>query len=109
MDIAESLKAFLASGGEWERKNTSVPGVAIIKLPMTRNRVASLGIEINPLGKNGIPMKKRGLLILRAEEVLAFREIFGSEKLLTLIQAIESVIPERSRAEKTAKGDVIEL
>lgn len=109
MDIAESLKTFLASGGDWERKNTSVPGISIIRLPKTRNRPASLGIEINPLGKTGTPMKKRGLLILSAEEVLAFRELFGNEKLHALIQAIETVIPERTRAEKIPKGDVIEL
>ena len=59
MELSESLKEFIKDGQDWERRNTSVKGVAIIRRPHDKNRAASLAIDINPVGENGLPMKKK--------------------------------------------------
>ena len=38
MELVESLKEFIEDGQDWERKNTSVNGVSIIRLPPYKNR-----------------------------------------------------------------------
>ncbi len=45
MELTQTLKAFIEEGQDWERKNTSVKGVSIIRLPATKNRAASLAID----------------------------------------------------------------
>ena len=66
MELTETLRTFIEEGQDWERKHTSVKGVSIIRLPATKNRPASLAIDINPLGQNGLPMKKKGIMIINA-------------------------------------------
>lgn len=108
MELAESLKEFIKDGQDWERKNTSVKGVAIIRLPQNKNRAASLAIDINPIGENGLPMKKKGIMIMNAAELQAFRETFRSEKLDNLINVLEEVSG-RKPAGKPVKADVVQL
>jgi hypothetical protein len=108
MEVVDNLRTFLDTGEDWERKNTSLQGVSIIKLPATRSRAASLAIEINPPDENGRPMKKKGIMLMSREEMLAFRTIFGSDKLDVLLNAVEKVIPEKKTARK-GSGDVIEI
>jgi hypothetical protein len=58
MELTQTLKAFIEEGQDWERKNTSVKGVSIIRLPATKNRAASLAIDINPRSELLSRMKK---------------------------------------------------
>jgi len=109
MELAATLKAFIEEGQDWERKHTSVKGVSIIRLPATKNRPASLAIDINPVGDNGLPMKKKGIMIMNAAEVAAFRAAFNNEKIDGLISALEEVLPERKGAGKPAKPDVLQI
>ena len=109
MELTETLKTFIEEGQDWERKQTSVKGVSIIRLPATKNRAASLAIDINPVGENGLPMKKKGIMIMNAAELLAFRSAFSNEKVDGLIKALEDVLPERKSAGKTAKTDVLQI
>jgi len=109
MELTETLKTFIEEGQDWERKQTSVKGVAIIRLPATKNRPASLAIDINPVGENGLPMKKKGIMIMNAAELKAFRATFSNEKVDGLIKALEDVLPDRKAAGKSAKADVLEL
>lgn len=109
MELTETLKAFIDEGQDWERKQTSVKGVSIIRLPATKNRAASLAIDINPIGENGLPMKKKGIMIMNAAELMAFRAAFSNEKVDGLIKALEDVLPERKSAGKTAKADVLQI
>ncbi|HUU74888.1 MAG TPA: hypothetical protein VMW63_02235 [Methanoregulaceae archaeon] len=97
MDLTQNLKAFLENGEDWERKGTSLGGVSILKLPGTKTRQASLAIEINPLNEKGVPMKKKGIIIMGSNELRAFREIFNNEKTDTLISAVEEIIPGRKK------------
>lgn len=108
MKISENLRSFLEGAEDWERKQTSLPGVSIIRLPSTKTRPASLAIEINPLDQNGRPMKKKGIMIMNREEVKAFSEIFASEKLIALIDAMETVMPEK-KLQKKGQAEVLEI
>jgi len=109
MELTQTLKAFIEEGQDWERKNTSVKGVSIIRLPATKNRAASLAIDINPIGENGLPMKKKGVMIMNAAELAAFRAAFTNEKVDGLISALEEVLPERKTAGKSSKMDVLQI
>lgn len=69
MELTETLRKFIEEGGDWERKQTTVAGVSIIRLPAMKNRPASLAIDINPVGENGLPMKKKGIMVMNATEL----------------------------------------
>lgn len=109
MELAATLKAFIEEGQDWERKHTSVRGVSIIRLPATKNRPASLAIDINPIGANGLPMKKKGVMIMNAAEIAAFRAAFNNEKIDSLVAALEEVLPERRTSGKPVKPDVLQI
>jgi len=108
MELTETLRTFLENGEDWERKMTSIRGVTILKLPQTKSRSASLAIEINPLTEKGTPMKKKGILIMGAADMHAFREIFNSEKVEVLISSIESITPAR-KGVKGEKEDILQV
>ena len=109
MELADTLKTFIEEGHDWERKHTSVKGVSIIRLPATKNRAASLAIDINPIGENGLPMKKKGIMIMNAAELGAFRAAFTNEKIDGLMAALEEVLPDRKVAAKQAKADIVQI
>ena len=108
MELTESLKEFIEEGSDWERKNTSVKGVSIIKLPKYKNRAASLAIDINPIGENGLPMKKKGIMIMNAAELHAFRETLKNEKLDNLVKVLEDVTGHKP-AGQPVKADVVQI
>jgi len=109
MELAATLKTFIEEGQDWERKHTSVKGVSIIRLPATKNRAPSLAIDFNPIGDNGLPMKKKGIMIMNGAELAAFRATFNNEKVDSLIAALEEVLPERKSSGKQAKPDVLQI
>ena len=109
MELTETLRAFIEEGQDWERKPTTVKGVSIIRLPSTRNRAASLAIDFNPIGDTGLPMKKKGVMIMNANELAAFRHIFTNEKVDSLLKALEEVLPDRKVAAKSAKSDIVQI
>ncbi len=109
MELAATLRTFIEEGGDWERKQTSVKGVSIIRLPATKNRPPSLAIDINPIGDTGLPMKKKGIMIMNAAEIAAFRAALNNEKIDGLIAALEEVLPERRSSAKPAKPDVLQI
>ena len=109
MDITEQLRTFIEEGQDWERKATSVKGVNLIRLPKTKNRPASLAIDINPVNDHGVPMKKKGIMIMNAAELAAFRATFNNDKIDTLIKALEEVLPERKSAAPQAKSDILQI
>ena len=108
MEITENLRVFLDTGEDWERKNTSLPGVSIIRLPATRSRPASLAIEVNPVDENGRPMKKKGVMVMSRGEMLAFQQVFGNGKLERLLGAVEAVLPEKKGVKKNS-GEILEI
>ncbi|MCQ8894374.1 MAG: hypothetical protein NQU46_07070 [Methanolinea sp.] len=108
MELSEVLRGFLETGEDWERKNTSLKGVSIIKLPGTKTRPPSLAIEVNPVNEKGGPMKKKGIMIMNGKELAAFREIFSNPKVDSLIRTIEDVAPMK-KDQKSGGGDILEI
>lgn len=109
MELAATLRTFIEEGQDWERKHTSVKGVSIIRLPATKYRPPSLAIDINPIGENGLPMKKKGVMIMNSAEMAAFRATINNEKVDGLVAALEEVFPERKSSGKQAKPDVLQI
>jgi hypothetical protein len=54
-------------------------------------------------------MKKKGIMVMNATELAAFRAVFNSDKMDGLIVALEEVLPERKTSAKSKKTDVVQL
>ncbi|NVM35112.1 MAG: hypothetical protein HWN81_05920 [Candidatus Lokiarchaeota archaeon] len=93
-DIQEQLKKHLDDAEPWEKMETPVPGVFVVKVPATKTRPALLFLEVNPLKNDGNPMKRKGLFIRNKEMYLAFKEALEEDNIFTILQNIETVNPE---------------
>jgi hypothetical protein len=62
-------------------------------------------VEINPLGPDGTPSKRRGLILRRVDELKQFREIMLAERLEKVLEAVEKVNPRT----QTAGGEEFEV
>jgi hypothetical protein len=69
--VDNGLTDFLNEGKDWERKQTNVPGVFLLKLPRFRSRPACIAIEIDALsrGGGGGGNRRSGLIIRTKEEM----------------------------------------
>ena len=106
--LIQSLRRFLENGKEWERKPTSAPGIFIMKLPGYRKGSSKLAVEINPVDAYGNPTKKRGVLIRTSAELENYRKIITSDKLDSLLEALEQVNPQTQKRGEGGK-EIIEL
>ena len=93
-DIQGQLKDHLENAKEWEKMETPVPGVFVVKVPATKSRPALLFLEINPLKDDGKPMKKKGLFVGSKEMLIKFSEALQDDKVFQLIGELESINPE---------------
>ncbi len=108
--LTESLKVFLESGSDWERKPTSLQGVFIVKLPPYGRSPTRLVVEINPVDASGSPMRRRGFILHNSGELKEFRDLLVDDKvgeLLTGIDAVNSQTPEKPKPEQGK--EVIEI
>ncbi len=104
----ERLANFLRTGKDWERLKTSIPGVFVLKLPSYRRSPSRLAVELNPVGEDGRPKKRRGLVLRSSRELEEFKEIFQYEKLMKLLGMIEHVNP-RVEEDRGEGEEIIEL
>ena len=93
-DIKAQLKEHLQNGKDWEKMETPVDGVYVVKVPATKTRPSLLFLEINPLRDDGKPMKKRGLFVGDREMLIRFSETLSDDKVYQLIGELEQVNPE---------------
>jgi hypothetical protein len=106
MTLEDTLRKILETGKDWQRVRVKdAPGVFVVKAPASKNRPAFLMVEINPLGPDGTPSKRRGLILRRVDELKQFREIMSAERLEKVLEAVEKVNP-RTQA---AGGEEFEL
>jgi hypothetical protein len=106
MTLEDTLRKILETGKDWQRVPVKdVPGVFVVKAPAYRNRPASLMVVINPLGPDGTPSKRRGLILRRVDELKQFREIMSAERLEKVLEAVEKVNPRT----QTAGGEEFEV
>ena len=93
-DIEAQLKAHLKSGADWEKMETPVPGVNVVKVPATKTRPALLFLEVNPLKEDGKPMKRKGLFVGSKEMLIKFGEALNDDKVFQLIGELEKINPQ---------------
>jgi hypothetical protein len=86
-----SLRDLLKHGRKFERLRTEEPGVFIRKIPQYKDEPAYLAVEINPIGKDGSPMNKMGVIIRSQEELDVIRAILSHKKVDEILQAIERI------------------
>jgi len=103
------LAEFLKNGKDWSRLRTSLPGVFVLKLPAYKRSPSRLAIELNPVGEDGAPKKKRGLVLRSMAELEEFRQLFQYEKLLKLMEMLEAVNPKVEAGRRGKGEEVIEL
>ncbi|MGV9173752.1 MAG: hypothetical protein ACOC44_14260 [Promethearchaeia archaeon] len=96
-DIQDQLKDHLKTAKDWEKMETPIPGVFVVKVPATKTRPALLFLEINPLKENGRPMKRKGLFVKNKEMLISFTEALTDDKVFKLIQELDSVNPDVSK------------
>ncbi len=92
-DIQEQLKHHLDTGADWEKLETPVPGVYVVRIPSTKTRGPLLHLEINPLTDDGKPMKRRGLFVGSKEMLIKFGEALNDDKVFQLIGELEKINP----------------
>jgi len=105
-DVQAQLKDHLKNGKDWEKMETPIPGVFVVKVPAIKTRPALLFLEVNPLKNDGKPMKRKGLFIGNKEMYIAFKEALEEDAIFTLIQNVEAVNPEVKGAGATKKLDM---
>lgn len=92
-DIQHQLEEHLKNGQDWEKMDTPVAGVSVVKIPATKTRASLLFLEVNPLKDNGKPMKRKGLFVGSKEMLIKFGEALNDDKVFLLIQELEKVNP----------------
>jgi hypothetical protein len=89
--VREQLKEHLENGGKWEKMETPIQGVYIVKVPKTKTRNARLSLEINPLNEYGKPSKKKGLFISSKDMLIRFVEALNEDKTYQIIQVLDRI------------------
>ncbi len=104
----EKLLEFLSSGKDWERKQTSMKGVFLLRLPSYKGRKSSVCVEVNPVDSSGAPTKKRGVVIKSSVELDEIKRLVSDVKMEELMKKIEEVNP-RETTTATKSSDVYEI
>jgi hypothetical protein len=108
--VDNRLTDFLNNGKDWERKQTNVPGVFLLKLPAFRSRPACIAIEIDAMGRGGGGgSRRRGLIIRSKEEIEQLSNILNNDKVIELTSAIEKVNPVQTSTSSTVDPEVFEI
>ncbi len=96
-DVRNQLEDHLINANYWEKLETPVPGVFVVKAPATRRKPSMLYLEFNPINEEGNPIKKKGLFIGTKKILTQFREILLHEKVDLIIQLLQEVNPKRKQ------------
>jgi hypothetical protein len=110
--INEKLAQFLRDGQKWEKKDTNVQGVLLLKLPTFKQSPSSIAIDINPINTNtGLGTKKRGIIIRSSSELEQFNQLLSNPKVIQLAKKIEAVNPENKEDtnKRNSTTDIFEI
>jgi hypothetical protein len=101
MSLEESLRKVLQTGKDWQRIPVKgALGIFVLKAPAARGRPASLLVEINPVGPDGAPTKRRGLILRNLEELEEYRRLILADRLEEILKAIERINPKSAGEEE---------
>jgi len=104
MNTGDDLKRFLEGGTGWERMQTTVAGIGILRMPASGARLQRLAVEVNPVTPRGTRMKRRGLVIRSPDELEAFRSLLTSPRLEHLMTDLAAVNPAPPQALQDTGG-----
>jgi len=95
--MKESLIEFLKNAKSWEKMETDIKGVFIVKIPGTKSSGIKdrLMIEINPVDASGKPKKFKGLFIPDNESYLAYLEALSDDRIPKILKIIEEINPKK--------------
>jgi hypothetical protein len=110
-DIDSKLKEFLDNGKDWERKQTNIPSVFLLRLPSFRSRPECIAIEIDAInGGAGGSNRRRGIIIRSQEEILELSRILENPKLNSLASAVEKINPPQAKSStSTVDSEIFEI
>ncbi|GAB4327426.1 MAG: hypothetical protein Kow0069_34350 [Promethearchaeota archaeon] len=91
--MIEPLKEHLEEGKDWEKLETEIPGVFVVKIPATKTRSARLMVEVNPVDETGKPKKRKGLFISDFAMYVQFLETLNDDRIGKLIKIVDQVNP----------------
>ena len=107
--VDNRLTDFLNEGKDWERKQTNVPGVFLLKLPAFRSRSACIAIEIDALGQGGGGgNRRRGLIIRSKGDIQQLSNILNNDKVTELASAVEKINPVQTST-STVDSELFEI
>src|SRR6056297_2287383 len=97
---ADTLKEHLQTAKDWEKIETNLPGVFVVKIPGTKSKhQGRLMVEINPINPStGKPKKRKGLFIGDFETYLQFREALEEDKLAELVKLLEDKVNPKKKS-----------
>jgi len=101
--IEDQLKEHIKNGADWEKMETPIEGVNVVKVPATKTRPPLLFLEINPLKEDGKPLKRKGLFVGNKEMLIKFSEALNDDKTFQLIGELEKINPKVSGNGKAKK------
>ena len=108
--VDNRLRDFLNEGKDWERKQTNVPGVFLLKLPAFKSRPACIAIEIDAMGQGGGGAnRRRGLIIRTKDDLEQLSNILTNDKVIELASAVEKVNPVQTNTSSTMDSEVFEI
>ncbi len=104
------LTKFLNEGEDWEKMNTNIPGIFIVKVPSYRNKQPpKLMIEVNPVTDGGKQMKRKGLYLSSLKDYLKFYDLLSdTEKMTSIMRIIEQINPNKIQDSYAQQTFVIE-
>jgi hypothetical protein len=111
-NIESKLKEFLGNGKDWERKQTNIPGVYLLRLPAFRSRPECVAIQIDATssGGGGGGNRRRGIIIKSEEEVKEMSKILENPKLINLAAALEKINPPQAKSStSTIDSEIFEV
>jgi len=104
------LVEFLENGKDWERKQTNVPGVFLLRLPQFRSRPACIAVELDVLNRGGGSSRRRGIIIRTSEELKQLLDIVTNEKITELTSSVEKVNPvQQTTAAANLDNEIFEI
>ncbi|MHA1729900.1 MAG: hypothetical protein ACTSWY_14395 [Promethearchaeota archaeon] len=98
--MKEELRKLLIEMEDWEKRQTNVSGVQIIKIPENKYLPARLAIDISPLNDKGQPIKKKGIVISNTDLFIKYSKIFKNQKVGELIETIDEIKDEENKTRK---------
>jgi len=104
------LTEFLENGKDWERKQTNIPGVFLIRLPQFRSRPACVGVELDVLNRGGGSSRRRGIILRTTAELQQLMDVINNKKLLELTSSMEKVNPaQQSSSGANLDNEIFEI